>query len=173
MDVACGKCGAGLRLNPNLAGTTVSCPRCGAPVAVPRAAPAAPRRSEEADRPRTPRRFGASYTMWLLGAQAALGALGISCLVGVFRRSADRPAWSYLGEDKYALAGAGALFLLAVWAAYHFPVLTTLVAALLAIGACAWRYTEAGSVDVTRTAALAVAMLALWLALNHRRAAAR
>jgi hypothetical protein len=111
--------------------------------------------------------------MWLLGAQAALGAIGVSCLVGVFRRSTDRPAWSYLSEDKYALAGAGALFLLAVWAAYHVPVLTTLVAALLAIGACAWRYMEAGTVDVTRTMALAVAMLALWLALNHRRAAAR
>jgi hypothetical protein len=110
--------------------------------------------------------------MWLLGAQAALGTIGLSCLVGVFRRSADRPEWSYLSEDRYALAGAGAAFLLAVWAAYHLPVVTTLLAALLAIGACAWRYTEAGSVDVTRTAALAVAMLALWLALNHRRAAA-
>jgi hypothetical protein len=111
--------------------------------------------------------------MWLLGAQAALGAIGLSCLVGVFKRAADRPEWSYLSEGKIALAGVGALFLAMVWAAYHLPVVTTLVAALLAIGACAWRYTEAGSVDVTRTAALAVAMLALWLALNHRRAAAR
>ncbi|HEX5136915.1 MAG TPA: hypothetical protein VFY93_08090 [Planctomycetota bacterium] len=173
MDVACGKCGAGLRLNPNLAGTTVSCPRCGAPIAVPRAAREAPRRLEEADRPRTPRRFGATYTLWLLGAQAALAVLGLSCLVGVFRPSADRPAWSYLSEDKYALAGAGALLLLAVWAAYHFPVLTTLATALLAIGVCALRYVDAAAVDVTRTAALVVAMLALWLALNHRRAAAR
>jgi len=111
--------------------------------------------------------------MWLLGAQAALALLGLSCLVGVFRPSADRPAWSYLSEGKYALAGAGALLFLAVWAAYHFPVLTTLLTALLAIGVCALRFLNAGDVDVTRTAALAVAMLALWLALNHRRAAAR
>jgi len=171
VDVACGKCGAGLRLNPNLQGTTVSCPRCGAAVPVPRAAPA--RRREEADRPRGPRRFGARYTLWLLGAQTALAGLGVSCLVGVFHRSADRPEWSYLSENKYALLGVGGIFFLAVWAAYHLPVLTTLLAGLLVLGACAWRYVDAGTVDLSRAIALAVAMLALWLALSHRRAAAR
>jgi hypothetical protein len=49
-------------------------------------------------------------------------------------------------------------------------VLVTLTAALLALGACAWRYASAGAVDASRTLALSVAMLALWLALAHRRA---
>jgi lysine biosynthesis protein LysW len=167
VDVTCGKCGAGLRLNPNLQGTTVSCPRCGAAVQVPRVTP---RRREEA--PRGPRRFGASYTMWLLGAQTALAALGVSCVVGAFYHPAGLPQWSYLRESPYVLFGAGGAFFLAVWAAYHLPVLTTLLVSLLVLGACALRYLNAGTVDLSRTLALAVAMLALWLALSHRRASA-
>jgi hypothetical protein len=138
---------------------------------VPRAAPA----RREPDRPPPPRRFGATYTLWLLGAQAALAAIGVSCVVGVFGRGEPSrwPEWSYLNADKILLLLAGALFLLAVWAAYHLPVFTTLVMALLALGACTSRYLDAGSIDLSRTLALAVAMLALWLALSHRRAAAR
>lgn len=167
MDVACGACGAELRLNPNLGGTTVSCPQCGAPVPVPKAAP----RREAAERPSAPRRFGPRYTLWLLGAQAALGALALSCFAGAFHRAWDKPQWSYLKESPLALAGAGVFFCAAIWAAYHVPVLATLAAALAALAACAWRFSEAGSVDVSRALALAVAMLALWLALSHRRAA--
>lgn len=174
MDIACGSCGAELRLNPNLQGTTVSCPQCGAPVTVPRAAAPRPTpRSAEAESPRPPRRFGARYTLWLLGAQAAIALLGLSCVVGAFYRAWDQPAWSYLRESPIALVGAGALLFLAVWATYHLPVLTTLALALLVLGACAWRYMDAGAVDASRAIALAVAMLALWLALSHRRAAAR
>lgn len=174
MEVACGSCGAELRLNPNLQGTTVSCPRCGAAVAVPRGlAPRPAPRAGEAERPRAPRRFGIRYTFWLLGAQAALGALGVSCFAGAFHRAWDQPEWSYVREDPYALVGAGAFFFFAVWAAYHVPVLTTLVGALAALAACAWRFSETGTVDASRVIALSVAMLALWLALSHRRAVAR
>jgi hypothetical protein len=97
----------------------------------------------------------------------------VTCLAGVFHRSWDQPSWSFVRESPYALIGAGVALLLAVWAAYHLPVVTTLVAALAVLGACAWRYASAGQVDVSRAIALLVAMLALWLALSHRRAAAR
>jgi hypothetical protein len=93
--------------------------------------------------------------------------------VGAFHRGWDKPAWSFLKESPYALMGAGAFFVAAIWAAFHVPVLATLAAALGVLAACAWRFSEAGTVDVSRTLALALAMLALWLALSHRRAAAR
>ena len=179
MEIPCGSCGAELRLNPNLQGTTVSCPRCGAAVPVPKgmappaATPRAGPRRRDAQGPPAPRRFGTSYTFWLLGAQAALALLGVSCLVGAFRRAGGDPDWSYLREHPFALLGAGAFFLFAVWAAARVPVLTTLVAALAVLAACAWRFSEAGTVDLSRTIALSVAMLALWLALSHRRAVAR
>ncbi len=179
MEIPCGSCGAELRLNPNLQGTTVSCPRCGAAVPVPKgttspaAAPRPAPRRDAAQAPPAPRRYGARYTFWLLGAQAALALLGVSCLVGAFRRAGGDPAWSYLRENPFALLGAGAFFVFAVWAAARVPVLATLVAALAVLAACAWRFSEAGRVDLSRTIALSVAMLALWLALSHRRAAAR
>lgn len=141
-------------------------------MAVPREVPAerpAPRRSQ-GERPRTPRRFGPTYSFWLLGAQAALFVLGLSCLLGGFHALGEPPEWSYLRENQYALLGAGGVFFLLVWAAYHLPVLTTLVGALAVLAACAWRFSEKGTVDASRTLALAVAMLALWLALSHRRA---
>ncbi len=173
MDIPCGSCGAELRLNPNLQGTTVSCPQCGAPVAVPResAARPAPRR-QAVERPPGPRRFGTKYTFWLLGAQAALALLALSCFLGAFHSEWEQPRWSYVKEDPYALVGAGAFFCFSVWAAYHVPVLTTLVAALAVLAACAYRFSVTATVDVSRAIALSVAMLALWLALSHRRAGA-
>jgi hypothetical protein len=136
---------------------------------VPRPAP----RRAEGDRPLAPRRFGTPYTFWLLGAQAALALLGGTCLVGAFHRAWDLPEWSFVKEPAIPLVGAGAFFFFAVWAAARVPVLTTLVAALAVLAACAWRFYETGTVDASRAIALLVAMLALWLALSHRRAAAR
>jgi hypothetical protein len=49
-------------------------------------------------------------------------------------------------------------------------VLTTLVGALAVLAGCAFRFSQTGTVDASRTLALSVAMLALWLALSHRRA---
>jgi len=126
-----------------------------------------------AERAPAARRYPKRYTLWLLGAQAALVLLGASCIVGAFHRAWEMPARSYVREGPYALLGAGVLFFLAVWAAYHLPVLATLGAALAVLAACAWRYWSAGAVDASRTLALAVAMLALWLALSHRRAVRR
>jgi hypothetical protein len=170
LEIPCGNCGAELRLNPNLAGLTVSCPSCGAAVVVPKASRERAPEPGPAERPRPPRRFTRPYTLWLLGAQTALLALALSCLAGVFFRNWPQPEWSYLRESRYVLLGAGLALLLAVWAAYHLPVLVTLAAALAAIGACASRYAAAGAVDASRSLALSVAMLALWLALAHRRA---
>jgi len=175
LDTTCPGCGAALRLNPNLAGATVPCPSCGAGVAVPapERAPrtrAAPRRRTPAPAPPRPPR--PPYTLWLLGAQAALAVLGLSCLGGALLDLAP-PAWSYLAEPGVVLFGAGVGLLAAGWFATYAPVLATLVVALLVMGACALGFARFGEVDASRTLGLMTAMLAVWLALQHRRATHR
>ena len=179
MEVACDSCGASLRLNPALEGTSVSCPQCGAKVKVPEAPAATPpprRRLElEPDEPepmasrklKLPLRF----TLWLLGAQATLAILGLTCLAGAFYGDDwNPPEWSYFRENPLILAATGIALIAAGWLAHYLPVLTTLAVVLLVVGACSLYYLGAGRVDASRVIALSLAMLALWLALQHRRA---
>jgi hypothetical protein len=172
MEVRCAGCGATLDVNPNLAGTRISCPSCGAGVAVPEPLPTAPRRRAEAapaaPPPRIPR--PEPYSAWLFSAQAALAALGAACLVGALGKG-DWPPWSFLETNPFALVGVGVGFLVLAGVARRLPVSTTLLAACLVLAACALHYREEREVDASRVLALGTAMLALWLALQHRRAA--
>ena len=177
MKVPCDACGAELRLNPKLKGTQVSCPQCGARMTVPERAPAprepapAPPRRAAPEKPRTLKK-PARVTLWLLAAQGVLGALGVSCLIGAFFSGWKPPDHTYfrMGTTVLFLAGAG--LLVAGWLAHYLPVITTLLSALFVIGACADAYRGTGVVDASRALALSAAMLALWLALQHRRSIA-
>lgn len=185
MDTDCPHCGTTLRLNLNLAGTTISCPRCGGKLVVPRperkaAAPVPERtaptpRKKREEPPAAPagKRRPAPFTLWLLGVQATIALLGLSCLAGVFLREGWKPPeWSYFMENELVLVGAGIGLLLCGWAATYMPVLTSLGVATFVLCACAHHYVLAEGVDVSRVLALTVAMLGLWLALQHRRATA-
>jgi len=171
VQVDCPSCGAGLELNRNLAGTKVSCPHCGGAVEVPeqrmrataRAASPPPRRSKG-------RRRAAPFTFWLLGAQACIALLGLSCLAGAFLRSGwDPPEWSYFRENTLLLVAVGFGLLLAGWLVIYLPVLASLGVAVFALCICGHTYVLHDAVDASRILALTVAMLALWLALQHRR----
>lgn len=169
MEVRCGGCGAGLEVNPNLGGTRISCPGCGAAVLVPASPAPRPRRRPEPDAPRPAPRE--PYSAWLFAAQAALVALGAACLAGPFATGEwDPPRWSFFREDGLVLVVAGAAFLVAAGLARRLPILTTLLAAIAVLAACALHYRAEREVDASRALALSLAMLALWLALQHRRA---
>lgn len=175
MEVTCGGCGAQLRLNPKLAGTTVSCPQCGAAVRVEgpprRRAPAAEPAPEAPPPPRPRLTLPLRFTLWLLGAQLVVAGIGLSCLAGAFlRKRWIPPPDSYFRENGMLLIVAGIALVVAGWIAHYMPVLTTLLVALFVLGACALHYWTAGNVDASRVVALAAAMFALWLALQHRRA---
>ncbi|MHC4550324.1 MAG: TFIIB-type zinc ribbon-containing protein [Planctomycetota bacterium] len=168
MEVPCSGCGAILRLNVKLAGMTVSCPQCGAKLVVPRGAP--PPAPEPAPKLQLPARF----TLWLLGAQLALAALGLSCLAGAFfGQEWNPPTWSYFHEPPMLLVVFGIVLVVAGWLAHYLPILTTLGVVLLVMGACALHYATDREVDASRTLALSLALLALWLSFQHRRALTR
>jgi len=171
VEVACPHCGSGLQLNRNLAGTTVSCPHCGGAVAVPDAPVRIARSRRSAAPPaRKPRRKAAPFTFWLLGAQACIAVLGLSCLAGAFLRSGwHPPEWSYFRENPWILVAAGIGLLLAGWTVVYLPVLTSLGVAVFVLCVCGHSYVLHQSVDASRVLALTAAMLALWLALQHRR----
>ncbi|MGH7162357.1 MAG: hypothetical protein ACREID_02650 [Planctomycetota bacterium] len=164
MKLDCGGCGATLKVNPNLGGAALACPKCGAEVRVPAGARGSPRAAVPAAR------RPARYTIALLLAQALLLALAGSCLAGaLFREALSPPAWSYLHESPILLAAAGAtLFLLAI-GARRLPVLSTLAAALLVMWGCALHFRSDAEVDASRTLALSASLAAVWLALQHRR----
>jgi hypothetical protein len=90
------------------------------------------------------------------------------CLWAAFLRPAA-PEQSLLAESGVRLLLAGVAFWIASWLTRAFPVLVTLVAALLVFGVCALQVLGRGQVDASRTIALSAAMLALWCALQHRR----
>jgi len=180
VEVPCASCGAVLRVNPNLGMATVTCPQCGAEVAVPvpekkrkpaarpaRAAPPPPPAPSPAPvasrgKARHP------YSIWLFGCQVVLAALGVSCLFGAFFGERwGLPVWSYLREATLPLAGAGVLLLMAGVFAPMRPVIVALGSAIAVLGACANAYRVDRAVDASRTIALAAAMLALWLAVQH------
>jgi len=184
LDVTCRECGTVLHVNPNLGGVTMRCPRCGAeirlqPKAPEEAAAGAPRPARRARaKPEPPRAREAAparprppATLWLLLAQLVLLALGGSCVAGAFFKEAWGPAPpSYFHEPPPALALAGVLYLLLSVLARRLPVLAGLAGALAAMWAGAIHFQERGALDASRTVALALAMLALWLGLQHRRA---
>ena len=190
MRVRCRSCEAELQLNANLAGMTVSCPQCGAPVKVPEAkkrsaapAPAPRAKPKPKARPRTaaatrsaaqksdePLRRQVNHTTWSFLTQLVLGALGVSCIAGaLFYPGWKPPASSYFALAPVILFPAGGALLFAGWLAGKWPVVSSLLAAIAVLGACAQNYWTASAVDVSRVLALSVSLLAVWLALQHRR----
>jgi len=168
MDVACGKCGTALKVNRNLAGASVSCPNCGAPVEVPKTAP----RIRPASAPAPAR--SRPFTLWLLGCQIALLLIGIGCIAGALLRGGwNPPPGSLFMENAFYLfcGGAGAVALSVL--ASRMPVLLSLLGALVLLWVCAVRFDTAGEVDASRAIALSLSMLAVCCALEHRRATAR
>jgi hypothetical protein len=181
-------------VNPNLVGAKMSCPQCGTRIDVPKekkTAPApvdatpppkpAPKAKVKAARPAPkpepkaePAPVRLRFTVWLLAAQVVLLGLGAACIWGAFMAEEEGlPEWSFLRYNSLYLAGAGILLLVLGAAAGHAPTLWTLTAVLFVLGACSYHYYSEGVVDASRTLALSLTMLALWLALQHRRAASR
>jgi len=173
MRVPCESCGAGLRLNPKLQGTTVSCPQCGAAMTVPEPppqpepapAPRASRRRPEEARPKRPTRF----TVWLLLAQVSLGLLGVSCLAAALFTGWEPHPRTYFAEAPVLLIVVGMGLVVAGWIAHYLPVLTTLGVTIFVLCVCGHSFVLEDEVDASRTLALSIAMLALWLCLQHRR----
>jgi predicted Zn finger-like uncharacterized protein len=181
VEVACRECGTVLRVNPRLDGVAVRCPRCNAEIRVKAPRQAAPPAAPSPPPPPPPRRLEPTpeaaparrdaYSLWLFLAQTVLVGLGVACIAGVLFRDRWRPpVESFLHEPELPLLAAGAGFVLLGAFARAFPVAMTLLGALGAMTALAWQYREGRPVDASRTLALAAAMLALWLALQHRRA---
>lgn len=167
MNLRCTGCGASLRVNPNLLGTTLTCPKCGTTFPTEEGSRPPPRKEKPFRRPRPP------FTLWLILGQALLFLLGASCLAGaLFRDAWKPPAWSYFQENRLVLAAAGVGFVVLSGVARLLPVLMTLVASLAVMWACALHYTATGEVDASRALALSAALFSVWLALQHRRALA-
>jgi len=182
VEVDCKGCGARLKVNRNLAGTRISCPQCGGALIVPKdvakaerreaaapkaraAQPAAPRSTAPVARRRSP------STGWLLAAQVVLGLLGLAFFGGAFLRGSwDPPDWTLLGINPLALSGAGLFVLFLSALAHSRPVSATLLGALAAMGVAALYWKDHAHVDASRTLLVMVMMLALWCALQHRRA---
>jgi len=158
-------------VNRNLAGTKISCPQCGAALIVPKKRPdpapppAAPKSTAPASRRRSP------STGWLVAAQVVLGLLGLLFFGGAFLRGSwDPPAWTLLGINQLVLSAAGLFVLFLSAVTRTRPVSATLLAALLAIGVAALHWKDHAHVDASRTLLMMATMLALWCALQHRRA---
>jgi predicted RNA-binding Zn-ribbon protein involved in translation (DUF1610 family) len=177
VEVDCKGCGARLKVNRNLAGTKISCPQCGGALIVPknvareeRAAPAAPKAAAPRSTAPVARRRTRS-TGWLVAAQVALGLLGLAFFGGAFLRGNwDPPAWTLLGINPLALSGAGLFVLFLSALAHSRPITATLAGAVGAMGVAALHWKNHAHVDASRTLLLVVTMLALWCALQHRRA---
>jgi hypothetical protein len=172
----------------------MSCPQCGTRIDVPKDKKAAPAPAEAAPAPKpapkpkpkaarpapkpepksepAPLKF--RFTVWLLTAQVVLLGLGAACIWGAFMGEEEGlPEWSFLRYNSLYLAGAGIVLLVLGAAAGHAPTLWTLTAVLFVLGACGYHYYAEGVVDASRILALSLTMLALWLALQHRRARLR
>lgn len=165
-------------MNPNLAGADIPCPSCGAGVRVPEAR-SGRKRAKAAPPPPPPnkrkrRRIREPYSAWLFAAQTVIVLLGLATLTGAFfQKSWNPPVWSFFRENPLVLVAVGVGLLVAAGVARALPVLTTLGTAVVTLGACALHYRIASEVDASRVLALAGAMLALWLALQHKRAVRR
>jgi ribosomal protein S27E len=175
VEVVCPGCGADLRVNPNLAGMRISCPQCGAAVTPPaqekrRTAPKR-RRTAEPDPAATPAPSRRPFSYWQLASQVTIALLGIACLAGAFFRGGwQKPEWSFFMEDPLWLAGAGTGLLLLCFLGSRLPLIASMVTSIFVLVAGGYYYSRTGEVEVSRVLALSVAMLALWFALQHRRA---
>ncbi len=159
---------------------TTSCPQCGVEIVVPEASleqgpdPDQPLPLHVAEAPQPKLKRPARFTLWLLGAQSALAILGLSCVLGAFfRRRWQPPSSSYFFENEMLLLLVGVGLLLGGWLVHYLPILMTLGVAVLVMCVCAHYYVLENEVDASRTLALAIAMLAVFLALQHRRALTR
>ncbi|MCZ6573839.1 MAG: hypothetical protein O7C98_11830 [Planctomycetota bacterium] len=123
-------------------------------------------------RPRAP------MTIWLLGTQLVILAIAACCLVGVYLGvKHNLPRDTFLHENPLALVGFGLSMLFLCLFARQLPVLNSLIAALAVLGACAYNFHDAqnkfhdaqGEIDATRVLMLMLAMVGVWLALQHRR----
>ena len=111
------------------------------------------------------------YTLWLFLTQSMLALLAASCFASmIWKEDWDPPIRSYFAESPPVLLGAAIVFLFFTVMARRLPVLMTLLNSLAVLGACAYYFDAKQTVDVSRVLALSVAFLALWLALQHRRA---
>ena len=169
MEIRCEGCGADLKVNRNLVGTTIPCPQCGEPVKAEESQATAPRptqrRRPEAPPPEPP---APPYTAWLFGVQAIMVTLGLSCLMGAFfHEDWNPPVTSYFQVSPMLLVPVGAGLLLLAAAARRMPVLMALMTALAVLWVCALDYP---GIDASRVIALSLTMLGVWLALQHRRA---
>ena len=179
------ECGAELRLNPKLAGTAVSCPQCGERVRVPKGVaevPAARRAKprlqlEEPDpqpappQPPKPGRRPEPFTFWMMAAQSVLFVLAGACVWGAIRIGGwEPPTWSLFAEHSFALLGAAVAFIFTGFMLRYWPVIMSLLAVLLACGGIYLGDHFGGHpIDASRTIALALTLLAVWLALEHRK----
>ena len=176
MIVACAACEADLRINRNLAGTTMSCPECGERFEVPaappeRSAPATPRSTSKRRPKRDPKDPAPPLPMSLslLGAQALLIVLAVICFLGAFfRASWNPPEWSFMQENVLLLTGVGIGLIIASAAARRYPIVSTLTVVLAILVICALHYRTTRVVDASRVLALSLSMVALWLAMEHR-----
>jgi DNA-directed RNA polymerase subunit RPC12/RpoP len=181
--VTCRECGAELRLNPNLAGTAVSCPQCGERVQVPKAEPvrrtrktASPKLQLEpepapAREPETQQKRPEPVTFYSMAAQGTIALLALISFVAGFRPGNwNPPATSWFAEPQLVLIGAGIAFAFCAFMARYVPLLMTLLAVLLVCGGVyATHYFRSQSIDASRTLALSATLLAVWFAMEHRR----
>ena len=152
-------------MNPNLAGMRISCPQCGAAVTPPKQAAPRRRRRAEPEPETAPAPARRPFSYWQLASQVTIALLGVACLAGAFFRGGwEKPEWSFFMEDPLWLAAAGAGLILLCFLG------SRLIFVLCAGG---HYYSQTGEVEVSRVLALSVAMLALWFALQHRRAIGR
>jgi len=185
--VTCMECGAELRLNPKLAGTSVSCPQCGERVQVPKgdaavhvkkkAKPILHIEETEPERPApTPVRKKRSeqFTFFMMGAQAVLFLLALSCVWAAFNVGGwEPPVWSYFAEHDFALLGAAVVLVFLGFMTRYRPLAMTLAAVLAVCAAILLgQEYESHTLDASRTIALSMTLLAVWLAIEHRHATA-
>ena len=174
MFVGCSECGSELRLNPKLAGTSVSCPQCGSKVAVPKAPPrqklalepdpAAPPVVRKSKRPEP-------FTFYMMATQGMLLVLALICFVAAFRPGEwNPPSWSWFGEHPLVLMAFGVGFAFCAFMARYWPRVMALLSVLIVCGGIlAGHRLEGNPVDASRTLALSATLLTVWLAMEHRR----
>lgn len=181
MNVDCNACGAHLKVNRNLAGTTLPCPQCGARLQLPDApppgrvpAPAARpgrRRQIESRKAAKPQRKSRPLplSLSLLGAQTVLFLLAATCFLGAFFQHAwQPPATSLYGAEQLVLAGLGAGLAIAAFAAYRYPITSTLTVAIGLLVLAALHYRTDRVLDASHVLVISLSMLSLWLAMEHR-----
>ena len=170
------ECGAELRLNRNLAETSVSCPECGSRVTVPAAPKKPPAKlalEPEPEPVREPVKHAKRpepFTFYMMAAQSVLLALALTCFVAAFKPGDWKPPhWSWFAGHPLALGAFGIGFAFCAFMARYAPRLMALLAVLIVTGGIYLGHLSGHPVDASRTLALATALLAVWLAMEHRR----